>query len=106
MSPISPCSLFLEQALDLTLKQQVNNYSLDGILVVPISVHMYVVTSFVFPYQHRPSSMEQPVAGPSNPSQRQGFCSYCQVVYNSIEQVSYLILLFCVVLILTTSHAG
>lgn len=34
----------------------------------------------------RPSSLEQPVAGPSNPSQRQGFCSYCQVVYNSIEQ--------------------
>ncbi|KAK2857609.1 hypothetical protein Q7C36_005528 [Tachysurus vachellii] len=34
----------------------------------------------------RSSSMEQPVAGPSNPSQRQGFCSYCQVVYNSIEQ--------------------
>ncbi|KAB5584449.1 hypothetical protein PHYPO_G00107670 [Pangasianodon hypophthalmus] len=35
---------------------------------------------------NRPSSLEQPVAGPSNPSQRQGFCSYCQVVYNSIEQ--------------------
>ncbi|XP_053355075.1 DBF4-type zinc finger-containing protein 2 [Clarias gariepinus] len=36
---------------------------------------------------NRPSSREeQPVAGPSNPSQRQGFCSYCQVIYNSVEQ--------------------
>ncbi|KAI5108850.1 DBF4-type zinc finger-containing protein 2 [Silurus meridionalis] len=34
----------------------------------------------------RPCSLEQPVAGPSNSSQRQGFCSYCQVVYNSVEQ--------------------
>ncbi|XP_062852909.1 DBF4-type zinc finger-containing protein 2 [Trichomycterus rosablanca] len=34
----------------------------------------------------RPSSVEQPVAGPSNTSQRQGFCSYCQVLYNSVEQ--------------------
>lgn len=40
---------------------------------------------------HR-GSLEQPVAGPSNPLQRQGFCSYCQVVYNSIEQVCDLIL--------------
>ncbi|KAI4880667.1 hypothetical protein NFI96_013457, partial [Prochilodus magdalenae] len=29
---------------------------------------------------------EQAVAGPSNASQRQGFCSCCQVLYNSVEQ--------------------
>ncbi|KAG9277637.1 DBF4-type zinc finger-containing protein 2 [Astyanax mexicanus] len=35
---------------------------------------------------NRNSRGEQPVAGPSNTSQRQGFCSCCQVLYNSVEQ--------------------
>ncbi|XP_072539801.1 DBF4-type zinc finger-containing protein 2 isoform X2 [Salminus brasiliensis] len=35
---------------------------------------------------NRTSRGEQPVAGPSNTSQRQGFCSCCQVLYNSVEQ--------------------
>ncbi|KAL7826168.1 hypothetical protein SRHO_G00339060 [Serrasalmus rhombeus] len=35
---------------------------------------------------NRTSRGEQPVAGPSNTPQRQGFCSCCQVLYNSVEQ--------------------
>ncbi|XP_026860487.2 DBF4-type zinc finger-containing protein 2 isoform X2 [Electrophorus electricus] len=35
---------------------------------------------------NRSSREEQPVAGPSNTSQRQGFCGCCQILYNSVEQ--------------------